>query len=105
LDFGGACDGVYDARKLNQHPIAGALDDTSLVLRDLRVEELLAMSIEGGKRRRLVGAHQTAEADHVCSQYCGKAAFHRVPQALKRRNILPRAPAKNEQPAKHPGYA
>src|SRR5688572_15428384 len=35
LDFGGACDGVHDARKLNQHPVTGALDDTSFVLGDL----------------------------------------------------------------------
>src|SRR5688572_4942828 len=65
LDLGGACDGVNDARKLDEHPITGALDDTSLVLRDLRVEKLLAKSIEGGKRHRLVDAHQAAEADHV----------------------------------------
>src|SRR5687767_15479130 len=57
---------------------------SSLMLGDLRVEELLAMSIEGGKRCGLVSSHQAAEADHVCSKNCGEAAFHRVPQALKR---------------------
>ena len=42
LDLGGAGDGVHDARELDQHAVAGELDDAALMLGDLGVDQLVA---------------------------------------------------------------
>src|SRR5262245_55762439 len=50
LNVGGAGDGIYYARKLDQHAVASQLDDAPPVLGDLGVEQFPAMRGERGKR-------------------------------------------------------
>ena len=38
-----AGDGVDDARELDQHAVAGGLDDAAVVLGDLRIDQFAAM--------------------------------------------------------------
>ena len=54
LQFGGAPDGVDDAREFHQHPVAGRLDDAAGMLADFRVDELAAMRLEAFVRPFLV---------------------------------------------------
>ena len=75
LDFDRAGDGVDHAGELDQHAVAGQLDDAALVLGDPRVDQFLAARLERGKRGGLVDAHQPAVADHVGSQYGGKPSL------------------------------
>src|SRR5262249_62195183 len=58
------------------------------------------MLIEGSKRRGLVGAHQAAEADHVCGKYCGETAFHQAAQTVR---YLTMRPLRREAIQKNPG--
>ena len=70
LDLGGTGDGVHHARELDQHAVAGDLDDAALMLGDLGVRHLAAVRLERCERPSLVEAHEPAVADHVGGQYC-----------------------------------
>ena len=76
LDFGRAGHGIHDAGELDQHAVAGDLDDTTVVLRDLAVDEFPAMGLERAERRRLVQTHQAAVADHVGGEDSSEASLH-----------------------------
>ena len=65
LDLGRALHGVGDALELDQHAVAGGLDDAAAVLGDGRIDELEPVGLEPRKRARLVDLHQPAVADHV----------------------------------------
>jgi len=56
----GAGDGFDHALKLDKQPVAGGLDDASLVLGDLRVDYITAQRLEAPKGARLVSFHETA---------------------------------------------
>src|SRR3954447_12134761 len=43
LNLGGAADRINNARKFHQHAITGSLYDTTVVLLDLRIDELASM--------------------------------------------------------------
>ena len=45
LDLGGAAHRIDDARKFHQHPVAGGLDDATVMLRDFRVDQLAAVRL------------------------------------------------------------
>ena len=79
LDFGGAGDRIHHARELDQHAVAGQLDDAPSMLGDLGVDEFAAVRLERRERRGLVDAHEPAVADHVGSQDSGQTAFHKCP--------------------------
>jgi hypothetical protein len=65
LDLDSAQHRIDDAVELDQHAIAGGLDDAAAVLRDSRIDELDPMGLETRERPRLVSLHQATVADHV----------------------------------------
>src|SRR5262249_48657950 len=75
LDLRRAGHGVHDARELDQHSVAGELDDPPLVLGNPVVDQLLAMRLQGRQRSGLVGAHEAAIADYIGSKYGREAAL------------------------------
>jgi hypothetical protein len=68
LDLDGAPDRVGDALELDQHAVAGGLDDPAVVLGDGRIDQLDAVGTQARKRALLVGLHQPAVAHHVGGQ-------------------------------------
>ena len=85
LNLGGAGHRVDDAVELDQHAVAGRLDDAAAVLGDGGIDELEAMGLEARERPRLVDLHQPAVADHVggehrCESSLGSARFHFPPR-------------------------
>jgi len=68
LNLDRAAHRIDDARKLNQEPIAGGLDDATAMFGDLRVAELAADRPQCGESSFLVGLHQPRIARHVGRQ-------------------------------------
>jgi len=62
LDLSGAANRIHHARKLDQHAVAGGLDDATVVLSDLGVAELVAMRLQAFERSFLVNPHQARVA-------------------------------------------
>ena len=62
LKLDGAAHRIDDARKLNQHPIPGGLDDPSVMFVDLGVEQGASKRFQACKGSLLVGAHEPAIA-------------------------------------------
>ena len=77
LDLDRARHGIRDARELDQHAVAGGLDQPPLVLGDRRVDQLETMGLETRERARLIGFHQAAVADHVGGEDGREPAFDR----------------------------
>ena len=75
LDRDGATDGVDDAGELGQEPIAHRLNDAAAVLGDRGVDHLGAARLEARQRPRLVGADESAVADHVGTEDCRQPPF------------------------------
>src|ERR1700731_1498563 len=65
LDLRGAQHRVGDAVELDQHAVAGGLDDAAAVLRDSRIDQLDPMGLETRECPRLVDLHEPTVADHV----------------------------------------
>ncbi len=65
LDLDCASDGIDDAGKLHQQTVARGLDDASVVLGDLGVNQLGAMGLLALNRPGLVCLHEPAIADHI----------------------------------------
>ena len=61
-------DGIDGARELDQHTIAGGLEDAAVVLGCAGVEDLFAKRLELRQRPGLVRAHEPGIADHVGSK-------------------------------------
>ena len=85
LDLGRAQHRISDALELDQHAIAGCLDDAAAVLGDGGIDELKPMGLETRERPRLVDLHQPAVADHVggedcCESSLGSGRFHFPPR-------------------------
>ena len=76
LNFDGALDGLNDAGKLGQEPVAHELHDASLALRDFRLHQLFTEGLQAIERSCLVLAHQAAITDHVGCKYGGQLALH-----------------------------
>src|SRR5690606_37908712 len=64
----GAGRGIDEARELDQHAIAGGLDDAAAVPGDRRVDELDPMRPEPGQGAGFVELHQPAVAHHVAGE-------------------------------------
>ena len=75
LDLDRTRHGIRDARELDQHAIAGGLDQPPLVLGDRRVDQLETMGLETRERARLIGFHQAAVSDHVGREDGREPAF------------------------------
>src|SRR6266851_4310326 len=75
LDLDGAAHGVNHAGELDQHAVAGGLDDAAVMLLDLGVDQRPAVRPQLRERALLVGSHQPAVADHVRRQDGGELAF------------------------------
>ena len=65
LNFDCASCGVDHAAKLDDCPVARAIDDPSVVERDGRVDEVTAQGAQSCKRFLLVGAREFREARNV----------------------------------------
>ena len=76
LDRYRAPDGVDDARKLKEEPIAGSLDHPPAACLDGGVEKLGTMSLERDHRSDLVGAHQTAVSDYIHGDDSSQSPFY-----------------------------
>ena len=78
---------IDDAWKLHQQAIAGGLDDATIVLGDLRIDELSAQRFEAFERAFLIRAHQSRIARDIGGQNRGEAAglAHVVSPAASRR--------------------
>jgi hypothetical protein len=64
----GAAHGIDDRGELDQHAVAGGLEDASAVLVDQRIDQFTPMSLENGKGLFLVRAHQPRIADDIRAQ-------------------------------------
>src|SRR5271157_5415626 len=72
LHFDGASNRVDDAAKLDQRPVAGALEHTSVVHGDGGINQIAAQSSEPRQGAILVRARHPAESDDVGSEDRGE---------------------------------
>jgi hypothetical protein len=84
LDFDRTARGVDRTRKLDQHAVAGGLDDAAAMRSDRGVDNDPSSRLQPGQRAFLVGAHETAVTGDIGSQYRYKSSFH----ALAGQNCL-----------------
>jgi hypothetical protein len=75
LKINGALHRTDSAAELDEHAIAGHLEDAPLVAGDQRLQHLLASGLQGGQRAGLVLLHEAAVADHIGRQNGGKPAL------------------------------
>ena len=75
LDLHCALDGLDGARELGQKTIPHQLDDASMILTDLGVDQGFTMGSERSKCTRLVSLNEAAVSDHVSGQDGSEAAF------------------------------
>ena len=59
---------IDDARKFDQQPVAGGLDDAAAMLFDLRVAQLAADRLQRGERAFLVRPHEPGIAHDIGGQ-------------------------------------
>jgi hypothetical protein len=64
---------IDDARKFDQHPVAGGLDDAAVVFGDFRIEKLMAQRFEAFERAFLVRPHQPRISRHIGGEDRGEA--------------------------------
>jgi hypothetical protein len=74
LDLEGATHRLHSARELDQQAIAGGLDDPTVVLADLGIDEGAAMRHQPCERSLLVGAHQPRVAGDISGEDRRQAA-------------------------------
>ena len=72
LHFDGAAHRIDHAAKLDQRPVAGALEHTSIVHGDGGIDQFTAQSSEPRQGAILVSARQPAETDDVGSEDRGE---------------------------------
>jgi hypothetical protein len=75
LDFGSAQHRVGDAVELEQHAVAGGLDDAAAVFGDGRIDELDPMGFEARERPCLVDLHQPTITHHISCDDCCEPAL------------------------------
>jgi hypothetical protein len=73
LHHDGAAHRVNDRRELDKESIAHGLNDASLVLRDQRINEFPAMSVERGKGSFLINPHKPRIPRHVRGKNRGES--------------------------------
>ena len=96
LHFRRALHRVDHARELDQHAVAGGLENAAARLGDRRVDDLGAQALQARERAFLVCAHHAAEAHHVGGEDRRKAAqgrcFAHRARILRERSVS--APAR-----------
>jgi hypothetical protein len=87
LHFDCAAHRVDDARKLDQQPVAGGLDDAATVLLDLGITQLTTQRFEAFERAFLVCPHQPRIRGHIGGKDRSETAglAHVVSSAARRR--------------------
>jgi hypothetical protein len=70
----GAAHCIDDAWKFDQHAVAGGLDDPTVVLGGLQIDELMAQRFEAFVRAFLIRPHQPRIPRHIGGQDRGEAA-------------------------------
>ena len=78
LDRHGTGYGIDGAGELDQHTVAGRLDDASLMGSDCRINHLAAVSLQCVKRSYLIRAHESAIASNVRRQHRRQSPFYPV---------------------------
>ena len=73
LHFDRAPHRINHARELDQHPVAGSLDDATMMFSDLGIDQFAAMPFEPFVRPFLIRAHETRVAHHIGGEDRGKA--------------------------------
>src|ERR1700722_17143018 len=58
-------DCIHRAGELDQHPVAGSLDDTTVMRGDHRIDQFASVRFQRLQGSNLVGAHQTTVASNV----------------------------------------
>ena len=76
LDVDRALDSVNHAGELDQRAIAHQLNDASVVLCNLGINDVVAGGLEIGKGSGLILAHESAVADNVGCEDRGEPTFH-----------------------------
>jgi hypothetical protein len=64
-NFDGKRNGIDDAGELHQRAVAHELNRAPVILSRLRLDQFLAMGLEGSQRAHFILAHEAAVADHV----------------------------------------
>ncbi|HUL90270.1 MAG TPA: hypothetical protein VLU23_19070 [Pseudolabrys sp.] len=85
LDVDDAAHRVDDTSMLDEHAVAGGLDDPAPVLSDLGINEFLAMRFELAQRAFLINAHEPAVAGNIACPYRSKSAIDAVSRHLSPR--------------------
>ena len=83
LKIDGAAQGFGDALELDQHAVAGGLDDAAPALGDRGIDDLEPHGLQTSERSGLIDLHEAAVADHVRGENRGEPAldivdFHRI---------------------------
>ena len=78
LDLDGASHRIDGAGELDQHAVAGGLDDASAMLGDGGIEKRLSGGLQAGQRAFFVHTHQAAVSGDIRRQNCRKPPFHAI---------------------------
>jgi hypothetical protein len=73
LEINGALHRVDRAGKVDQHAIAGDLENSALVAGDKRLEHRFPAGLERSKRADFITLHKPAVANHISGQNSSKA--------------------------------
>jgi hypothetical protein len=76
LDFPRAVHRLHRAGELDQHAVAGGLDNAAAMRGDLRIEQRLPTPLQIGERAFFVTAHQTAVAGDIRRQHSRQPSFN-----------------------------
>ena len=91
LQFDRALHRVYRTAELDEHAVAGDLEDAALVADDQGLQHLLPPGLERGQRAGLVVLHEPAVTNYVGGEDGGKAAlnasFGHVVGCSRKRNV------------------
>src|SRR5712671_7547896 len=66
---------VDDARKLDQHAVAGGLDHAPAMLRDLGIDQSASMRLQSRKGAFLIRTHEPAVTGDIRGENGGQLAF------------------------------
>jgi hypothetical protein len=78
LHGNGATHGIDGAGELDQHAVAGGLDDTAGILGDLAVQELAAVLLQTRERTLLVFADEPAVASNIGREDGGQPPLNAI---------------------------
>jgi hypothetical protein len=76
LEVGRALHRIHYARELGEKAVSYKLEDAAAMLRDFRLEKLLAMCPQALEGARFILLHEPAVPDHIGGQDGGELAVH-----------------------------